>query len=111
MAMAEQLQPPQTQARQPGREREMIPAPDFTPRFPGVGKLRGQVALITGGDSGIGRAVAVAMAREGARIAFAYLNAHGDARDTPRLIQEERPEERQVGKGCVRTCRSWGVPE
>ena len=87
--MAEQLQPPPTQARQPGREREMIPAPDFTPRFPGVGKLRGQVALITGGDSGIGRAVAVAMAREGARIAFAYLNEHGDASDTARLIEED----------------------
>lgn len=73
----------------------MTPAPDFTPRFPGVGKLRGRVALITGGDSGIGRAVALAMAREGARIAFAYLDEHGDASDTARLIEEEE------GSACL----------
>lgn len=73
-------QPPQTQQHQPGREHEMRPRPDYEPFFPGVGKLAGQTALIAGGDSGIGRAVAVAMAREGANIAIAYLEEHEDAR-------------------------------
>lgn len=87
--MAEELQPPQTQARQPGREHEMEPRPDYAPRYPGVGKLEGRVALISGGDSGIGRAVAVGMAREGARIAIAYLEEHRDARETVRLVEAE----------------------
>lgn len=82
-------QPPQVQDRQPGREAEMRPRPDYTPRFPGVGKLAGKVALITGGDSGIGRAVAVAMAREGALIAIAYLEEHADAEETVAAVAGE----------------------
>jgi NAD(P)-dependent dehydrogenase (short-subunit alcohol dehydrogenase family) len=92
MDKEEQLQPPQTQDRQPGIEREMDPQPDYMPRYPGAGKLKDKVALITGGDSGIGRAVAVAMAREGARIAFVYLDEHQDARDTERLVKDEGGE-------------------
>ena len=81
--------PAQTQDRQPGRESEMHPRPDYTPKYPGVGKLKGKVALITGGDSGIGRAVAVAMAREGAQIAIAYLDEHKDANETRDLVKQE----------------------
>jgi NAD(P)-dependent dehydrogenase (short-subunit alcohol dehydrogenase family) len=85
-------QPAQKQERQPGRETEMQPRPDYAPRFPGAGKLKNKVALITGGDSGIGRAVAVAMAREGAKIAIVYLEEHKDAEETVRLVQEEGGE-------------------
>lgn len=67
----------------------MSPAPDYMPRFPGTGRLKEKVALITGGDSGIGRAVAIGMAREGADIAILYLNEHRDAEETVRLVEAE----------------------
>ena len=67
----------------------MSPAPDYMPRFPGAGRLKDKVALITGGDSGIGRAVAIGMAREGADIAILYLNEHRDAEETVRLVEAE----------------------
>jgi NAD(P)-dependent dehydrogenase (short-subunit alcohol dehydrogenase family) len=82
-------QPAQTQRRQPGRERPMSPPPQYMPKFPGVGKLKDKVAVITGGDSGIGRAVAVAMAREGALISILYLEEHEDAQETARLVERE----------------------
>ena len=82
-------QPPQHQDHQPGIESEMRPQPDYRPKYPGVGKLRDKVAIITGGDSGIGRAVAVAMAREGALIAILYLEEIADAKETARLIEAE----------------------
>ena len=85
-------QPPQQQARQPGREHLMSPPPEYAPRYPGVGKLTSRVVLITGGDSGIGRAVAVAMAREGAKVSLAYLEEDRDARETERLVQAEGGE-------------------
>lgn len=82
-------QPEQQQDRQPGIESEMQPRPKFEPRFPGAGRLNGQVVLITGGDSGIGRAAAVAMAREGASIFIVYKDEHGDFEETRRLVEAE----------------------
>jgi NAD(P)-dependent dehydrogenase (short-subunit alcohol dehydrogenase family) len=90
--MSEELRPRQTQAHQPGREDAMQPKPDSAPRFPGSGRLDGKVALITGGDSGIGRAVARAMAREGADIAIACLEEHADARETCGHVADEGRE-------------------
>ncbi|HEY6831914.1 MAG TPA: SDR family oxidoreductase [Pseudolabrys sp.] len=90
--MAVTTMPAQKQEHQPGIEREMRPLPDYEPKYPGVGKLKGKVALITGGDSGIGRAVAVAMAREGAQIAIVYLNEHKDANETRGAVKSEGSE-------------------
>ncbi len=74
----------------PGMEHEMELRPRFqAPGYQGSGKLAGMAALITGGDSGIGRAVAVLFAREGADVAIAYLDEHEDARETCRLIEAE----------------------
>ena len=83
--------PRQHQDQRPGREAEMRPRPRFQPaEYTGGGKLLGKVALITGGDSGIGRAVAVLYAREGADVAFVYLNEHKDAKETVRLVEQEK---------------------
>lgn len=83
-------QPPQHQDHQPGFENEMIPLPIAEDSdYRGSGKLQGKVALITGGDSGIGKAVAIAFAKEGATVVINYLNEHEDAEETKRQVEEE----------------------
>ena len=90
MPEEQSLQPPQHQDQQPGRESEMTPRPKADdPQYRGSGKLQDKVALITGGDSGIGRAVAIFYAKEGADVAILYLNEHDDAKETKRLVEEQ----------------------
>jgi NAD(P)-dependent dehydrogenase (short-subunit alcohol dehydrogenase family) len=89
------VRPRQEQSR-PGLEKRMKPKPVFDfPERQGAGKLKNKVALITGGDSGIGRAVAVLFAKEGADIAIAYLNEHADAKETADYISSV------YGKECL----------
>ena len=73
----------------PGHESELQPKPDWEPRYPGSDRLKGKVALITGADSGIGRAVAALYAREGADIAILYLCEHDDAEKTKDIVEKE----------------------
>ncbi|ADF40337.1 SDR family oxidoreductase [Priestia megaterium] len=81
--------PEQRQLRQPGLESLMVPRPIIeNPHYKGSGKLKGKVALITGGDSGIGAAAAIAFAKEGADVAIAYLDEHEDANRTKGRIEE-----------------------
>ncbi|UII35128.1 SDR family oxidoreductase [Fulvivirga ulvae] len=82
--------PEQSQSEQPGKEHEMIPEPEIIREsYKGSHKLQNKVALITGGDSGIGRAVAVHFAREGAQIAIVYLKEDRDAIKTKHMVEEE----------------------
>ena len=73
----------------PGHESKLSPKPDWEPVYPGSGRLDGKVALITGADSGIGRAVAALYAREGADIAILYLCEHDDAQKTKEIVEAE----------------------
>jgi NAD(P)-dependent dehydrogenase (short-subunit alcohol dehydrogenase family) len=86
---------PQPQIPVPGRTAKMRPRPDHGEHsYKGAGRLKGRRALITGGDSGIGRAVAIAFAREGADVVVSYLCEHEDARETARWVEE-------AGRRCV----------
>jgi NAD(P)-dependent dehydrogenase (short-subunit alcohol dehydrogenase family) len=80
---------PKQQQEVPGVQSKMTPVPDCGEEtYRGMGKLKGKAAVITGADSGIGRAVAIAFAREGADVLISYLNEEEDARDTARLVEE-----------------------
>src|ERR1700744_375351 len=84
------MKTPAKQHRQPGIEAKMDPAPEYIKSsYAGSGKLLNKVALITGGDSGIGRAVSVHFAREGADVAIVYLDEDIDAKETQRLVEAE----------------------
>lgn len=95
MTQSQQTLPPQEQDRQPGHQAEMDPQPrSGERRYLAAGKLKGKSAVITGGDSGIGRAVAIAFAKEGADLVVCYYDEHQDAQETRRLVEAE-------GRRCV----------
>lgn len=84
-----QERPPQHQDK-PGLEAEMTPQPLYDdPDYKAAGKLEGKVAIVTGGDSGIGRAISIIYAKEGADVVIVYLNEHQDAHETRRLVEEK----------------------
>jgi NAD(P)-dependent dehydrogenase (short-subunit alcohol dehydrogenase family) len=90
MPKERKVRPPQHQKRQPGRQYKMRPQPKSgASDYAASGKLRDKLALITGGDSGIGRAVAVLFAKEGADVSIVYFNEHRDARETKRLVEAQ----------------------
>jgi NAD(P)-dependent dehydrogenase (short-subunit alcohol dehydrogenase family) len=97
--------PPQHQARQPGSESSMRPRPAYEgEEYEPAGKLTDLVALITGGDSGIGRAVSLAFAKEGADVAIVYLDEHNDAQETKDKVEA-------LGRRCITISGDVGDPE
>jgi NAD(P)-dependent dehydrogenase (short-subunit alcohol dehydrogenase family) len=99
------MQPPQRQNRRPGIESEMRPRPRSEDSgHVGSGKLKDKVAIISGGDSGIGRAVAIAFAKEGADVAILYLNEHSDAEETRQEVEKE-------GRQCLAISGDIGVED
>ena len=100
----QQQQPPQTQDRQPGIESEMTPQPrDRMETYKPAGKLQGRTAVVTGGDSGIGRAVAIGFAKEGADVVILHKDEHGDAEETRRHVEA-------AGRRCLAIAGDVGDP-
>jgi NAD(P)-dependent dehydrogenase (short-subunit alcohol dehydrogenase family) len=87
--MSDVMEPMIHEDQLPGHESTLEPKPDWEPKYPGSGRLEGKVALITGADSGIGRAVAALYAREGADVAILYLCEHDDAAKTKEIVEQE----------------------
>jgi len=87
--MSDVMEPMVHEDQLPGHESQLDPKPDWEPRYKGSDRLKGKVALITGADSGIGRAVAALFAREGADIAILYLCEHDDAAKTKQIVESE----------------------
>jgi len=103
MPRTEDLEP--TPQEPPGHEFEMSPQPDFgVETYKGTGRLKGKVAIVTGGDSGIGRAVCLAFAREGANIICSYLDEHKDAKVTEKVVNDS-------GQECVLVSGDISDPE
>ncbi|MES2538211.1 MAG: SDR family oxidoreductase [Pseudomonadota bacterium] len=97
--------PPQHQDRQPGIEADMQPRPQsFAQHYRACGKLQDKVALITGGDSGIGRATSIAFAKEGANVVIVYFDEHEDAAETKQAVE-------QAGRQCITLAGDVGDPE
>ena len=104
LTAAKMVAPTREEPAMPGSEATLDPKPQWQPRYPGSGRLSGKVALVTGADSGIGRAVAVLFAREGADIAVVYLNEHRDAEETRRAVEAE-------GRSAVLIAGDLGDPD